>query len=327
MPPIEEIDNLDAAILRELIADSRKNFDEVAKAVNVSKNTVRNHFDEMKNKGVIVGATVQINYKKLGYQCVAALLLEVHPSQVENIMALLKEIPDIFGPFKSTSRINVRAVFALESISKLEQIKEMLRRKLAVKEVGANIWTNVWFLPRNLSLIYPQPASVKSSERIISDSLCKDLADVDDLDMRIMRRLSEDGRISFRKLSRELGTSTDTVARRYKKLKENGTIVNRIQINPKKIGYQGVVNFYVQLAPNSDSTAFIRKVMKMPDVFYIMKSVGDYHLGIMLMVKSTQDILQTGELIGKMQGLNRAESIFSEVSDRWPLPRTYSSTT
>jgi DNA-binding Lrp family transcriptional regulator len=321
----KKLSSLDAALLRELIADSRKNFDEIAKSVEVSKNTVRNHFDDMKQKGIIVGATVQINYKKLGYQCVAALLLEVHPSQVENIITLLKEIPDIFGPFRSTSRINVKAVFALESLPKLEQIKDRLRRKLAVKEVGANIWTDVWFIPQNLSLIYPQLASVIPSEHINNSS--QNYLDTDELDIRIMRKLSKDSRISFRKLSKELGTSTDTIARRYKKLKENGTIVNRIQINPKKIGYQGIVNFYVRLAPNSDSTVFIKEVMKMPDVFYIMKSVGDYHLGVMLMVKSTQDILRTGDVIGKMHGVNRVEITVSDLEDAWPTPRTYTSTT
>ena len=73
------INEVDAKILRKMLSDSRTNFVDMAKEFGLSKNTVWNRFQEMKKTGLINGSTVQINYRSLGYDCVASILLQVDP--------------------------------------------------------------------------------------------------------------------------------------------------------------------------------------------------------------------------------------------------------
>ena len=61
---------------------------------------------------------------------------------------------------------------------------------------------------------------------------------MDDLDKKILELLSDDGRKSYRKISRELGVSVGTVHNRVDKLTKHGIITKFVPvINHEKLGY------------------------------------------------------------------------------------------
>jgi len=116
------------------------------------------------------------------------------------------------------------------------------------------------------------------------------------------------------------------VARRYENLRKEGVIVSRIQIDPMKIGYYALAHFYLGTAPDHDVDAIISEIFSIPDVFYIMKCRGDTNIGVVLMVRSIQDMLRTGDCITRVRGLERRETVVTRLTERWPIPRTYTST-
>jgi DNA-binding Lrp family transcriptional regulator len=315
-------DKIDTKIIGLLFEDARRSLAEIGREVGISKNAVWNRYRKMINAGIITGATVQVNYKRLGYDAVGTLLLDVEPTRLEHVSEYIKaKVPDAFGPFLSASRYNLRAVVPLKAISELGKIKDELTRKLAIEEIGSSLWTDVWFTPENLSLIPVRPIEAKNKK---SDG--DSVFDADEIDLHIIRELTEDRRISFRAIAKQLGISVDTVARRYQKLKEENIIISRIQINPTKIGYSALAIFYLRIMPQYDVNAVISVIFPTPDVFYIMKCTGDFNVGVMLMVKSIQDMLNTGDRITRIAGVKRIETVVSTVTEKWPLPRTYTST-
>jgi Lrp/AsnC family transcriptional regulator, regulator for asnA, asnC and gidA len=315
------IDEIDKAILGCLIENSRKNFNKIAMETGLSKNSVWNRYKKMVDNGVITGSTVQINYKRLGYNAVGTLLMDVDPAKVEMVSSYIKnKIPDVFGPFRSPSRYNLRAVVTLKTISEIENLKQDLRKKLPISEISSTLWTDVWFTPDNLSLIHIMPVELSSKSLSGSFLYC------DEIDLGIISELARNSRISFRTISKDLRISVDTVARRYRKLRENDIIVPRIQINATKVGYFALANFYLKINQNINIDAVIREMMPIEDIFYIMKCDGDYNVGAVLLVKSAEDIINTGNQITGIDGAKRIETIVSEISDIWPLSRTYTST-
>ncbi len=62
---------------------------------------------------------------------------------------------------------------------------------------------------------------------------------------QIVGKLAVEGRASFSKIAREMELSTDTVVKRYHKLKEKGAMKVSIQINPNKIGYTSILDFNI----------------------------------------------------------------------------------
>ena len=276
----------------------------------------------MKRVGVITGATVQINYRKLGYDAVGTLMLDIEPSQMKELRRYIRtRVPEAFGPFLTASKFNAGTVVPLRNVSELGKIKEDLSRKLIVAEINSSLWTDVWFVPENLSLIPVR--SVNSTNLQSTDDT---MFHVDEMDLRLIEALANDSRTSFRTLAIQLSVSVDTVARRYRRLREEKVIVPRIQINPKKIGYNALVNFYLKIMPQHNVDVILKELLQCSDAFYVMKFRGDFSVGMMIMVKSIQDMLETGDHIARITGVKRTETVVSSITDKWPLPRTYTST-
>lgn len=313
---------IDLKIIGFLLEDARRTFAEIGKELGISKNAVWSHYENMTIKGIINGATIQINYKKLGYDAVGIFLMDVDPPQIEQVSNYVKaRLPDAFGPFLSASRYNLRAVVPLKTVNELGKIKEELRKKAGITELDSAIWTDIWLTPENLSLI-PN----RATELLNKKSTDNSIFDADEIDTHIINELANDSRMSFTVLAKQLGISVDTVARRYEKLREEGVIVSRIQIDPMKIGYYALAHFQLRTAPDQDVDAIIREIFPIPDVFYIMKCCGDTNIGVVLMVKSIQDMLRKGEYITGIRGLRRRETVVTALTEKWPIPRTYTST-
>src|SRR5208283_35308 len=191
--------------------------------------------------------------KKIAYDAVGILLMDVDPPQIEQVSRYIKaRLPDAFGPFLSSSRYNLRAVVPLKTINELGKIKEELRKKAGITDLDSSIWTDIWLTPENLSLI-PNRATEPLNKKTTDNSTF----DADEIDTQIIKELANDSRVSFTVLAKQLGISVDTVARRYENLRESGVIVSRIQIDPMKIGYHALAHFYLRTASGHDVDAII----------------------------------------------------------------------
>jgi Lrp/AsnC family transcriptional regulator, regulator for asnA, asnC and gidA len=319
---VSVIDNIDRKIIGLLFEDARKSFSDIGKEIVLSKNAIWTRYQNLCRTGVITGSTVQINYRKLGYEAVGQLLLVVSPSNVDQVINYVKaKIPDVFGPYVSTSRYNVRAVVTLKTLGEFGALKDDLRRKLPVIELQSMLWTDVWFSPQNLTML-PLKKEVQSKNTVTTDGeFCPD-----EIDLEIIKHLRIDSRLPFRNIGDKLGISPDTISRRYQRLKEGGVIIPRIQINPTKIGYFGVLNYFLRINEGHRIESIIEKVMAIPDLFYLMKCAGDYPMSVILSVKDLNQVIETGVRISKIDGLMLIETSISPILNSWPGSGTYTST-
>ena len=314
------LDKINSQIVGLLFGNSRKNFADIAEEVGISKNAAWSRYLKMKEAGVITGATVQVNYKKLGYDAVGTVLLDIENTQMEKLDRYVKaHVPDAFGPVISTTKYNVRLVVPIKNITDLGKLKEGITKKIPVAEINSSLWTDIWFTPENLTQI-PVPLTKTSTPETSGNPF-----HADQTDLSLIGALAEDSRTSFRALATQMNVSVDTIARRYRRLREQNVIVPRIQIAPSKIGYSATVHSYLKITAKHNMDAVLKKMLQCPEVFYVMKFRGDLSVGVMFMVKSVEDMLETGEYIARTEGVKRLETVVSSASDKWPLPRTYTS--
>ncbi|MCX6662237.1 MAG: Lrp/AsnC family transcriptional regulator [Euryarchaeota archaeon] len=74
--------------------------------------------------------------------------------------------------------------------------------------------------------------------------------DMDELDDKILEKLNEDARKSYREIARELNVSLTTIANRIKKLEDEKIIERYIPlINQEKIGYDLTAVINVKISP------------------------------------------------------------------------------
>lgn len=96
------LDELDAAILRELQSDARKTNREVAAAVGVSPTTALDRTRSMRQRGVIRGAALELDLAKIGRPVQALIAVRVHPPSRRHIEAFrdwVSVLPEVLGVF------------------------------------------------------------------------------------------------------------------------------------------------------------------------------------------------------------------------------------
>ncbi len=332
-----KIDEIDATIIKELLKDARKNFADIAKECGVSTTTISDHFSNLEKAGIIVGSTIQMNYKLFGYDAVADIELKVEPQQLEQVSNFIKRIPieadpkrGVYGVYPTNSvEHNLLVVATLRSLKELETVKDTIKRQKAVLNMKTHPWIEIKNMPENLALL----PNLETGKILDEKTPCDELSDshrkeckVDEIDVEIATRLSENSRESFRKIAKEIGISTDTVARRYKKLTESGAIRACIQVNHTKIGYPAWAFIDIAFVSQSDSSALARTLSQIPDLTQIIMKSGDYDMTINVMIKSIEELLAVQDKIIKLEGITKVNMRVSEAPKVFPSPCQYIST-
>ena len=150
---------------------------------------------------------------------------------------------------------------------------------------------------------------------------------IDDIDRQILQELTVDGRMTFTKLAKESGLSTNTVLKRYKQLVEDGSIKVSIQIDPKKIGYTSILDFNIAFTTlRGLSDDIVESFSKIPDIIIITKTSGDYDLQVTAMIRDLEQSFAIQDQIAKVHGVTQIENSSRKIPDRWPTPQQYIST-
>ena len=143
---------------------------------------------------------------------------------------------------------------------------------------------------------------------------------MDEIDLAIIDKLTEDARTSFRKIAKELGVSPDTVINRYAALQKEGVIRgSTIVINPKKIGYQAMAVFMIDTSPAhilarqnnpADSSLILERLIHMPNIIVAAKSVGDHDLLAIGVVRGFEHLIKVRNDIAGIPGVRDVQVSF-----------------
>jgi len=152
---------------------------------------------------------------------------------------------------------------------------------------------------------------------------------MDQTDLFIIKKLTEDARMSFRKIAKELGISPDTVINRYKALQEKGVIRgSTVVINPKKIGYHAMAVFMIVASPihilateatPTDSSLILDKLIQMRNIILATKTVGDHDLLAIGVARDFKHLIKIGDDIANIPGVKDLRvSFWAEKAELCP---------
>jgi DNA-binding Lrp family transcriptional regulator len=100
-----DLDELDTAILRELQQDARRTNRDVAAAVGVSPTTALDRTRALRERGVIRGASLNVDLAAIGRPVQALIAVRIRPPSRRNIEAFrnwVTALPDTLGVFVTT---------------------------------------------------------------------------------------------------------------------------------------------------------------------------------------------------------------------------------
>ncbi len=153
-----------------------------------------------------------------------------------------------------------------------------------------------------------------------------EMIQLDSLDFSIIEALVKDARTSFRQIAKTLNVSPDTIIGRYNTLQEKGVIRGTtIVLNPKKIGYNAMAVFMIDLSPAEstenqfDSSLILQKIIKLRDIIVASKTVGDHDLLAIGVVRDFNHLFAVRNEIAAIPGVKDIEgSFWNEITELYP---------
>jgi DNA-binding Lrp family transcriptional regulator len=323
-----KLSELDASILRILLADGRVSFEDVAEVCGVSSNVAWKRFRLLEKRGVIGGATVQVNFADFGFDALATLLISVEAQRIDEVMGLIDRISEVRANRQYNSVFNVRAIATLKDLNELDHVKQVIKARLPILGLKTYVWTGVRNIPENLGLSDDLDGSLRQIvDRLGFRGFNRGSIKVDDLDNQIMHRLVSDGRVSFSRVALDVGVSTDTVVKHYHKLREAGSLKASIQINSSLLGYASILDFNIAFtSPDGVSSKVVEALAGIEDVVVITKTSGDYDLQVTTMVRDIPELFEIQEKVSRISGVTRIDVSARRVPGGWPTRMQYIST-
>jgi DNA-binding Lrp family transcriptional regulator len=135
------------------------------------------------------------------------------------------------------------------------------------------------------------------------------LPDLDDVDKKILRKLQEDARISFKEIAKEVGTSEATVFVRVKKLQKSGVIKGfRAILNPPSVGKQLTAFALVKAEPKS-YPRMLAQLMNLEDICEIHDVTGAYYSILKMRTTNSEQLAGILDKIGEIEGVAGTETV------------------
>jgi Lrp/AsnC family transcriptional regulator, regulator for asnA, asnC and gidA len=151
--------------------------------------------------------------------------------------------------------------------------------------------------------------------------------EIDNLDIKIINLLMEDGRMPASEMARRIGSISERMIRyRIDRIVKEGYIQISAITNPKSLGYTVTADVFLEV----ESSAIIDVAKKVSDydcVSYVACSIGERDISIQVVGHDTNEVYQfVTEVIGKISGVRKTTTsivplVLKDVY-QWRIPKS-----
>jgi len=122
-------------------------------------------------------------------------------------------------------------------------------------------------------------------------------AEIDEIDVNIIRALQRNARANFSDIARDCGVSTDTISKRFRKMRRAGIIRGTtILLNPKSFGYDCVASLGIDVIyPHLEDV--VEFIHRMPEIVFCTTSMGRYDVFCIAVLRNVGRLSQVKDLI------------------------------
>jgi len=122
-------------------------------------------------------------------------------------------------------------------------------------------------------------------------------ARIDEIDISIIRALQKDARANFADIARDCSVSTDTISKRFRKMKKAGIIRGTtILLNPKSFGCDCVASLGIDVSyPHLREVVDLTK--RIPEIVFTTTSMGSHDIFCIAVLKNVGRLSQVKDLI------------------------------
>ncbi|MCD6504645.1 Lrp/AsnC family transcriptional regulator [Candidatus Bathyarchaeota archaeon] len=132
------------------------------------------------------------------------------------------------------------------------------------------------------------------------------MVEVDEVDLRILKMLQEDGRRPFTEIAENLGLSESAVRKRVQALQRKGVIKKfTVEVDPAKLGINTVAIVGVDVDPTK-LLEVAQKLCEVKEVRSVATSTGDHMIMTEIWAKDGRELTRIiSEKIEKFEGVKK----------------------
>lgn len=296
-----KLDLRDKKILFFLAKNARMNFTEIARHVNLSKESVQYRFHKLLEKKIILQTYALLDYEKLGFQKYHLLLLldNSKKDRIQEFQTVLQADEAVMRIIRFSDNWDLEIVVLARHLREFDSVVQRLldpfedivlqKDTEAVIDVVEN---NAFPEVRELSLnLEQQPTVIKKEATIALDNI---------IDLQILSSLTHNARISTYEIAKQVPLSADAIGLRIKRLVKAGVILDfTCVLNFSDLDYQGYVFcFSAGSMSKRQEQRFLEYVSRNRYVISVKKMVGTWDIKNYVVVK---DPLELHRLIDELK--------------------------
>ena len=279
---LQNIDKKDLAILQELDIDVRYSYAQIGRKVRLSKEAIKYRIKNLEKKGIITGYWMTptigsanfvykllIKNKSLGIKKKKDFIEFALKQKAVSWLATTEGNWD----FVISSYLGKDVDFSEFVVELMKRFGKYLKEKHIIKST-ALIAMNEKYLHNK-----------EFESKIIEDSFLADIKELDDVNKKIIRLLSNNARISFSELGREVNLTPEAVGKRYRDLIKNNMVVSmNPRINHEKLGLQ-YYHIFISVSDYEKKDAICNYYTQHHSCVFIMKHIGHYDIHLEIVLK------------------------------------------
>jgi Lrp/AsnC family leucine-responsive transcriptional regulator len=284
------LDLKDRKILYELDANSRQSYHKIAKKIGLSKDSIIYRVNKLQKEGIIKQFHTVLDVGKLGYISFRLYLKfqNTNPKKEQEIIEFLKKEKIITWIVSIDGRYDLGMWILTKSIKEMNNLWNSLLKKYNnyIEKRDLTIFTKVSYFPR--SYLLDKKQNLEEDIFITEPYEIK----LDDKDLKILKLLSSNSRISVLEISKKLKITTKTTIARIRQLEKKKIIIGyRTMFNLEKLGYQYFkIHLNVHDMSNELEKKFRTYIKQHPNIIYDNEVLGGDDFEIEIQVKSLNDL-------------------------------------
>lgn len=293
----------DKRILGELFQNARTPFSVIARKVRLSKEAVNYRVKRLMNSGLLAGFNTVLDVRKLGWEMffVYIRLRNIDVGRESTIFEFLKGHPNVTQLFKCVGNYDAIVKVFVRQTADVDALMKDIEARFPENIDQYDIDYVVEEAAVPFAFLYD--VGRKQLQYLARGEPGK--VDVSGMELKLLKQLAKNARISLADIAIGIGTSRDNVKYHLKRLEKAGVILKyRPDTLPKKLGYNW--HFLVlKTGKLDDRTNRLMEgfLLNHPNVTYFYRTVRNSDVQIELRAKTTE---QLNDVLMELRGILKA---------------------
>lgn len=289
-----KLDVKDKKILVLLSENSRMPISEIAKKVQLSRDTVNYRIKRMQKLGIILKFFPEIDFKKLGYSLYHVFLLvdEKDKQRQKELIDALINHPNTLSVMEYSDRWDLEWNLLAKEITEFDSIVTEIFAQFSdiIMERSKLLVINTYY-----SILLPYHFYKEFGTKKIPDKIEQIDYRLNKNDLEIMRVLGNNSRLSTYEISKQVNLSADAIGLRIKKLIKSG-IIKKLNILPNfsLLGCSWYTfALRMKTLDKADELKFKTFVEDHPNIIKAVKTLGRWDLLVYITADNPKEFHKT----------------------------------